>query len=260
MIKRFNEQYVEKRSNKFIHYLNQESIETSAVKSKLSIEEVNQWVEKGRKTREEPFKSFCLKYTKALMDKYLRLLRKTDIENAFVNSQIKRDDLDSWIRKGQRQYDDSNDMFITFYSKLTKILLNKYVEARKNGKRKKEAAKEIDKTVESVKSVKHNHEYAIFQGHTYSRTKEHLDEFADCLANFENVIIAPIYAARETNTFNVSESMLVDKIKMKNKNVIYLDTYDKIKEYIKNNVHEKDLVISIGAGDANKIVKELVSN
>ena len=119
---------------------------------------------------------------------------------------------------------------------------------------------EIKTTVESVKSVKHNHEYAIFQGHTYSRTKEHLDEFADVLANFENVIIAPIYAARETNTFNVSESMLVDKIKMKNKNVIYLDTYDKIKEYIKNNVHEKDLVISIGAGDANKIVKELVSN
>ncbi len=154
--KKFNEQYVEKRSNKFIHYLNQESIETSAVKSKLSIEEVNQWVEKGRKTREEPFKSFCLKYTKALMDKYLRLLRKTDIENAFVNSQIKRDDLDSWIRKGQRQYDDSNDMFITFYSKLTKILLNKYVEARKNGKRKKEAAKEIGKTVESVKNLLDN--------------------------------------------------------------------------------------------------------
>ena len=119
---------------------------------------------------------------------------------------------------------------------------------------------EIKTTVESVKSVKHNHEYAIFQGHTYSRTKEHLDEFADVLANFENVIIAPIYAAREINTFNVSEDMLVDKIKIKNKNVIYLDTYDKIKEYIKNHAQEKDLVISIGAGDANKIVKELASN
>ena len=86
------------------------------------------------------------------------------------------------------------------------------------------------------------------------------EEYTEYIKYFENVIIAPIYAARETNTFNVSESMLVDKIKTKNKNVIYLDTYDKIKEYIKNNVHEKDLVISIGAGDANKIVKELVSN
>lgn len=119
---------------------------------------------------------------------------------------------------------------------------------------------EIKTTLESVKSIKHNHEYVIFQGHTYSRTKEHLDEFASVLSNFENIIIAPIYAAREINTFNVSENMLVDKIKVNNKNVIYLDSYEKIKEYIINKAKPQDLIISIGAGDANKIVKELVSN
>lgn len=119
---------------------------------------------------------------------------------------------------------------------------------------------EIKTTLESVKSIKHNHEYVIFQGHTYSRTKEHLDEFASVLSNFENIIIAPIYAAREINTFNVSENMLVDKIKVINKNVIYLDSYDKIKEYIKEKAKPQDLIISIGAGDANKIVKELASN
>lgn len=119
---------------------------------------------------------------------------------------------------------------------------------------------EIKATLDSVKSIKHNHEYIIFQPHTYSRTKEHLDEFASILSNFENVIIAPIYAAREINTFNVSEDMLVDKIKINNKNVIYLDSYEKIKEYIINKAKPQDLIISIGAGDANKIVKELVSN
>ena len=119
---------------------------------------------------------------------------------------------------------------------------------------------EIKATLDSVKSIKHNHEYIIFQPHTYSRTKEHLDEFASILSNFENVIIAPIYAAREINTFNVSEDMLVDKIKVNNKNVIYLDSYEKIKEYIINKAKPQDLIISIGAGDANKIVKELVSN
>ena len=54
--------------------------------------------------------------------------------------------------------------------------------------------------------------------------------------------------------------MLVDKIKVNNKNVIYLDSYEKIKEYIINKAKPQDLIISIGAGDANKIVKELVSN
>ncbi len=117
---------------------------------------------------------------------------------------------------------------------------------------------EIKTTLTSVKEVKHNKDYCIFQSHTYSRTKEHLDAFADVLSKFDNIIIAPIYPAREINTFNISEDMLVDKIKGKNPNVIYLDSFAKITDYIKNNVQEKDLVITVGAGPVNKISQDLV--
>lgn len=117
---------------------------------------------------------------------------------------------------------------------------------------------EIKTTLESVKEVKHNKDYCIFQSHTYSRTKEHLDAFADVLSKFDNIIIAPIYPAREINTFNISEDMLVDKIKEKNPNVIYLDSFAKITDYIKNNVQKKDLVITVGAGPVNKISQDLV--
>ena len=117
---------------------------------------------------------------------------------------------------------------------------------------------EIKTTLESVKEVKHNKDYCIFQSHTYSRTKEHLDAFADVLSKFDNIIIAPIYPAREINTFNISEDMLVEKIKEKNPNVIYLDSFAKITDYIKNNVQEKDLVITVGAGPVNKISQDLV--
>ena len=117
---------------------------------------------------------------------------------------------------------------------------------------------EIKTTLESVKEVKHNKDYCIFQSHTYSRTKEHLVAFADVLSKFDNIIIAPIYPAREINTFNISEDMLVDKIKEKNPNVIYLDSFAKITDYIKNNVQEKDLVITVGAGPVNKISQDLV--
>ena len=117
---------------------------------------------------------------------------------------------------------------------------------------------EIKTTLTSVKEVKHNKDYCIFQSHTYSRTKEHLDAFADVLSKFDNIIIAPIYPAREINTFNISEDMLVDKIKEKNPNVIYLDSFAKITDYIKNNVQEKDLVITVGAGPVNKISQDLV--
>ncbi len=118
---------------------------------------------------------------------------------------------------------------------------------------------EIKTTVESVKSVKHNESWAIFQSHTYSRTKEHLDSFANILSEFDHIIIATIYPAREINTFNISEDMLVEKIKEKNKNVIYINDFDKIVNYIKNNVKPNDLVITIGAGPINKVSKKLIS-
>ena len=117
---------------------------------------------------------------------------------------------------------------------------------------------EIKTTLDSVKKTKHNKDYAIFQSHTYSRTIQHLKEFANVLSNFDNIISAPIYPAREENIWNVKESDLVDLIKEKNPNVIYLDSFDKIEKHIKNIVSENDLVITIGAGPVNEVAKNLV--
>ena len=52
--------------------------------------------------------------------------------------------------------------------------------------------------------------------------------------------------------------MLVNKIKEKNPNVIFIDSFDKIIEYIKKNALPNDLIITIGAGPVNKISNELV--
>ena len=87
---------------------------------------------------------------------------------------------------------------------------------------------------------------------------QHLKEFADVLSNFDNIIIAPIYPAREENIWNVKESDLVNLIKEKNPNVIYLDSFDKIEKHIKEKVSENDLVITIGAGPVNEVAKNLV--
>lgn len=119
---------------------------------------------------------------------------------------------------------------------------------------------EIKTALESVKSIKHNQDWAVFQAHTFSRTKEHLDAFADVLSKFDNIIIAPIYAAREINTFNINENMLVDKIKKQNKKVIYLDSFEKIAEYLKEYTHNKDLIITIGAGPINQVAKNICNN
>ena len=118
---------------------------------------------------------------------------------------------------------------------------------------------EIKSTVEATKNIKCHKNWAVFQSHTYSRTKQHLEEFADVLKEFDNIIIAPIYAAREINTFNVSESDLVNLIKKDNSNVIYLESYDKIVEYLKANIKPDDLVITIGAGPINEVGLKLLN-
>jgi len=118
---------------------------------------------------------------------------------------------------------------------------------------------EIKTTYESVTKTKHNQNWAIFQPHTYSRTKDHLKEFAEVLANFDHVVIAEIFAAREENIYNVHSEDIVKLIKENgNENAIYLDTFAKIEDYIKENVNQGDLIITVGAGPVNEVAKALV--
>ena len=117
---------------------------------------------------------------------------------------------------------------------------------------------EIKATLESTQKINYHENWVVFQSHTYSRTYEHLKEFADILSGFDNIIIAPIYPARETNIWNVKESELVQLIKEKNQKVIYIDSFDKIVDYLKTNLKENDLVITVGAGPINKVGLKLL--
>ena len=118
---------------------------------------------------------------------------------------------------------------------------------------------EIATTLDTVRKKKYNQNWAIFQSHTFSRTKDHLEDFAKILSKFDNVIIAKIYPAREENIYNVHEEDLVKLIKENgNQNVIYIDEFDDITEYIKEKVQKDDLVITIGAGPIDKVATAIV--
>lgn len=118
---------------------------------------------------------------------------------------------------------------------------------------------EIEATYNSSTKIPHNHTWAVFQSHTYSRTYEHLQDFANILAKFDKIIICDIYPARETNTWNVKESELVELIKKENPNVIHIPTYNEISTYLKENIEENDLIITIGAGPINKVATNILN-
>ena len=117
---------------------------------------------------------------------------------------------------------------------------------------------EIYATFNSLSNKKYNESWVVFQPHTYSRTINLLDDFANVLSNFDHIIILDIYAAREKNTYGISSKVLVDKINSLNKEAKYIPDFEECSNYIKNNVKENDIVITLGAGTVTEIGPLLV--
>ena len=117
---------------------------------------------------------------------------------------------------------------------------------------------EIVATAKALKLKQYRQSWVIFQPHTYSRTKIHLDDFAKSLLDFDNIIITDIYAARETNTYSISSSDLVEKITSLGKQAIYISDFDDIAKYIKNHACPNDIILTIGAGTVNEIAKKIL--
>ncbi len=112
---------------------------------------------------------------------------------------------------------------------------------------------EISATAKALKNKKFNKSWVVFQPHTYSRTFNLLDDFANALLSFDNIIVTDIYAARETNTYNISSKDLVDKIIKLGKNAIYIPELEDCAKYLKRNVKENDIVLTLGAGTVTNI-------
>lgn len=119
---------------------------------------------------------------------------------------------------------------------------------------------EIVATAKSLMNKKYNESWVVFQPHTYSRTKTLLEDFAKALLNFDNIIVLDIYAAREKNTYNISSKDLVDKIISLGKDAKYIPDFYKCVSYIKENVKENDIIMTLGAGTVTQIGPMLLKN
>ena len=117
---------------------------------------------------------------------------------------------------------------------------------------------EILATANALKNKQYRQSWIIFQPHTYSRTKLLLDDFANVLTNFDNIIITDIYAAREANTYNISSMDLVNKIKSLGKDVTYISNFDDIVTYIKHRACPNDIILTVGAGTITELGRKIL--
>jgi len=118
---------------------------------------------------------------------------------------------------------------------------------------------EISATAKAMKNKDYRQSWVVFQPHTYSRTKNLLDDFANSLIDFDNIIITDIYAARETNTYNISSLDLVNKIKELGKNATYISSFDDIASFIKERACPNDIVLTMGAGTVIDVAKKILT-
>lgn len=86
----------------------------------------------------------------------------------------------------------------------------------------------------------------IFQAHTYSRTHALYSEFLSAFLRVSELIVMPIYSAREANIYGISDEQFATDLGAK-----YMTEHDKIVEYTLSS--DADCIVIMGAGDIEKL-------
>lgn len=117
---------------------------------------------------------------------------------------------------------------------------------------------EIAATLKAAQHFPHKEIWCVFQPHTYTRTKAFFHEFAEALSHTDHLVLADIYAARETDTLGVSSAALAEEARSLGTDAVYLPSFEEIEAFLKENCRAGDLIITMGAGDVVKIGENLL--
>lgn len=110
---------------------------------------------------------------------------------------------------------------------------------------------ELNALISGVRSIFPNEKLTlIFQPHLYSRTKDQADGFAKSLDSADEVLLLPIYPARELPVEGVNSEMLLNKMTLYKKQVIQKDA---LIDWM--GIHKPGLVVMAGAGDIDAMVQ-----
>lgn len=117
---------------------------------------------------------------------------------------------------------------------------------------------EIQATLQAASTYPHHRLWCVFQPHTFTRTKSLLNDFAVSFRCADKVIIADIYAAREKDTGEIHAKDLVHAIRQHHPDAVYIESFEKIAEYLSIHTQPKDLILTMGAGDIYKVGEMLL--
>ena len=117
---------------------------------------------------------------------------------------------------------------------------------------------EIKATLKAARHYPHEKLWCVFQPHTYTRTKAFFHEFAEALSHTDHLILADIYAARETDTLGISSADLAKEAAGLGTDAHYFPSFEEIESYLRENCRPGDLLITMGAGDIVTVGEDLL--
>ncbi len=114
---------------------------------------------------------------------------------------------------------------------------------------------EISALLNAVKKLLPNHYIiAIFQPHLFSRTRDFYKEFASSLSLADEIVLLPIYPARELSIPHITSNIIYQQITKNHKHLINLHH---LPDFIPNLIKKPTVILTIGAGDIDTIVEPL---
>ena len=114
--------------------------------------------------------------------------------------------------------------------------------------------REISAALQTAERICKGRVQLVFQPHTYTRTRDFMDDFVYVLSQTEHPVIYKTYAARESFCSEGSAYSLVSRLP----SAVYVQSPEQLQERLRAIVQPNDLILVLGAGDIYQIVEECI--
>jgi len=118
---------------------------------------------------------------------------------------------------------------------------------------------EVRASIEAIKGLYLNKKLTVvFQPHLYSRTKALFADFAKCFHGADQIVLLPIYFAREDPDESISSGKLAEAICQAGDKAIAFTDFELAEGYLRGQTFgENDVFVTMGAGEAYKIADKV---
>ena len=116
---------------------------------------------------------------------------------------------------------------------------------------------EMKNAIHIAKFQPHNTLWAVWQPHTYSRTKALFNSFLETFDEADRVLVTDICAAREADPGDISSAMLVGPLNARGIKTDLTPTFDDAEAFLRAHWQPGDIVITLGCGTIDRLNEQI---